>query len=356
MRRQERINLHRKQEAMKLKKGAPLARDLINGVPTLRATKEGIVEYVKYNGTMYKNKYELSTKVLDDSLIKTAGNFDLNSGGDINLTAANDLNITTKTHFGTVDVSAQTFTITNTISTKTVNHPTLKLMRNVDVEDTGVHGTYGDIGQITFSGLNSNGDAHDYCLIQGKIDDDAAGSEDGSLILSVYDGGSLNPILYIENDRVGINASTPSYMLDVGGGDSGDNVRCYDIYTHDGGAHSSDERMKENIVDSALGLNFINTLKPRSYKWKDTPEFERDGDTIPAHTYTRTHYGLISHEVKETMDSLSISDVDFAGYIYNEIDEQYQLRYNEFISPVIKAIQELSTKIDAMQIEINDLK
>ena len=60
MRRQERINLHRKQEAMKLKKGAPLARDLINGVPTLRATKEGIVEYVKYNGVLYKNQYKFS--------------------------------------------------------------------------------------------------------------------------------------------------------------------------------------------------------------------------------------------------------------------------------------------------------
>ena len=56
------------------------------------------------------------------------------------------------------------------------------------------------------------------------------------------------------------------------------------------------------------------------------------------------------------MDDLSLSDTDFAGYIYNEIDEQYQLRYNEFISPLIKSVQELSSKIDAMQIEINNLK
>jgi hypothetical protein len=193
-------------------------------------------------------------------------------------------------------------------------------------------------------------------FIRLQIGDDENASEDGKLFLGVIDGGTENPILNINNDRIGINALIPAYQLDVAGGAVGANIRCYDIYTHNGGVHSSDERMKENIVDSSLGLNFINALKPRSYKWKDTPEIIMDGRTVPAHAYTRTHYGLISQEVKQTMDSLSISDTDFAGYIYNEIDEQYQLRYNEFISPLIKSIQELSSKVDAMQVEINNLK
>ena len=58
MTRQDRINLHKKQERLQVKSGVPLAVDLKEGVPALRTTTEGVVEYVKHNGVLYK-------KVLD---------------------------------------------------------------------------------------------------------------------------------------------------------------------------------------------------------------------------------------------------------------------------------------------------
>jgi len=58
MTRQERIALHKKQERTQLKKGVPVATDLDEGVPVLRTTGEGVVEYVKHNGVLFK-------KVLD---------------------------------------------------------------------------------------------------------------------------------------------------------------------------------------------------------------------------------------------------------------------------------------------------
>ena len=58
MNRQERISLHKKQERMQVKKGVPSASDLKEGVPALRTTTDGVVEYVKHNGILYK-------KVLD---------------------------------------------------------------------------------------------------------------------------------------------------------------------------------------------------------------------------------------------------------------------------------------------------
>ena len=58
MTRQERISLHKKQERLQVKSGAPVAADLKEGVPVIRSTGEGVVEYVKYNGVLYK-------KVLD---------------------------------------------------------------------------------------------------------------------------------------------------------------------------------------------------------------------------------------------------------------------------------------------------
>ena len=36
--------------------------------------------------------------------------------------------------------------------------------------------------------------------------------------------------------------------------------------------------------------------------------------------------------------------------------EKYALRYNELIAPLIKAVQELSAKVDSQQLEINQLK
>ena len=58
MTRQERISLHKKQERLQVKKGTPSVADLKDGVPVLRFTGEGVVEYVKTNGVLFK-------KVLD---------------------------------------------------------------------------------------------------------------------------------------------------------------------------------------------------------------------------------------------------------------------------------------------------
>ena len=54
MTRQERIALHKKQERLQIKNGVPSVHDLKEGVPVLRSTDDGVVEYVRYNSTLYK--------------------------------------------------------------------------------------------------------------------------------------------------------------------------------------------------------------------------------------------------------------------------------------------------------------
>ena len=169
-----------------------------------------------------------------------------------------------------------------------------------------------------------------------------------------------------------------------------------DIYSHDGGVHVSDGTKKDQITDSSLGLDFIDRLRPVSYKWKDTeyeetyeispPESETyeeleefiltpaqydeennliseaiydtrtvtktrhippvTGTRTVTQSFTRKHYGLISQEVKSVLDDLEISTVDFAGYI--DSNGEKGLRYNEFIAPMIKAIQELNQKVESL--------
>jgi hypothetical protein len=58
MTRQERISLHKKQERTQIRDGVPSQPDIKEGLSELRRTSEGVVEYVKHNGVLYK-------KVLD---------------------------------------------------------------------------------------------------------------------------------------------------------------------------------------------------------------------------------------------------------------------------------------------------
>jgi hypothetical protein len=135
-----------------------------------------------------------------------------------------------------------------------------------------------------------------------------------------------------------------------------------DIYATNGTIQTSDQNNKDNIATSDLGLSFIDKLSPKSYKFKGK---------------TRTHYGLIAQDVETVLSDISKATSDFAGFIktdapvqlYNERDEaqnripsgkaigdvklaahtDYGLRYGEFIGPLIKAVQELSAKVTALE-------
>lgn len=98
-----------------------------------------------------------------------------------------------------------------------------------------------------------------------------------------------------------------------------------DVYATNGTIQTSDKRQKEKIKDSDLGLDFINSLRAVRFLRKKGK---------------RTHYGLIAQEVESVLDGK-----DFAGLIYDKDSDQYGLRYEEFIGPMIKAIQELSDEI-----------
>ena len=132
------------------------------------------------------------------------------------------------------------------------------------------------------------------------------------------------------------------------------------IYATNGTIQTSDRNEKNTIVDSDLGLSFINKLKPVSYKFNGK---------------TRTHYGLIAQDVETTLDGK-----DFAGFIKSDIPEikyeekedlpsgksvgdvktaahtSYGLRYNEFIGPLVKAIQELSTEVETLKTKVAALE
>jgi hypothetical protein len=123
--------------------------------------------------------------------------------------------------------------------------------------------------------------------------------------------------------------------------------------------HSSDERFKKDIATNTdCGLDFINELRTVTYKWKAPSELDDsfssyDKDKTEA-SYTNTIYGLIAQEVKSAMDKHNITNFDG----WSELgDEKIQsISESMFVFPLIKAVQELSAKNDALEARIKKLE
>ena len=65
-----------------------------------------------------------------------------------------------------------------------------------------------------------------------------------------------------------------------------------------------------------------------------------------------------SEEVREALDSVA-PGVDFAGWVLenkDDPDSQQALRYEQFIAPLIKAVQEQQAQIEALKAEVAALK
>lgn len=98
---------------------------------------------------------------------------------------------------------------------------------------------------------------------------------------------------------------------------------------------TSDWRYKDNIISSSLGLNFLSKLKPVSYTRKNDEK-------------ARTEFGLIAQEVEEVLKQEGIEN---SGMLTITDEGMYELRYNDLIAPMIKAIQELSIKNEIIEVK-----
>ena len=120
---------------------------------------------------------------------------------------------------------------------------------------------------------------------------------------------------------------------------------------------TSDARTKTDIQNTDLGLDFVNKLRPVSYIYnKDEYRVSGDkkiGETKTKVQFVRRHHGLIAQEVRELIDPDK-----FAGWVImdkNDPDSEQGLRYDEFIAPLIKAVQELTVRLEAAENKLKGL-
>ena len=205
----------------------------------------------------------------------------------------------------------------------------------------------GDYGSVQINGSGQNG-------WEGfSIDGRAVFMHNGSTSTGLYNDVNNEWLFYsLHNDYSAMyfNGSqkikTENYGCKIAGtcrphvtngGDSGaSDARWGTVYASNGSINTSDRNEKNTIIDSDLGLNFINKLKAVSYKWND----EELGE--------KTHYGLIAQDIEETIKEIG-KDVDNIGMIDKPEKGAMGLNYNELIAPLVKAIQELSAKVAALE-------
>lgn len=197
----------------------------------------------------------------------------------------------------------------------------------------------------------------------------AANSMPGIFIVSTTPSATVAPLDRNATDSAGNfkPLTDNAYQLGVSG------LRWASLWCANGTIQTSDKRTKTDISDAALGLDFINALRPVSYKWVDgKTEVVRqaytdaegneipEGEEIPSNatpgriiTKTtpgeRTHWGLIAQEVKAAAEA---AGVDFGGWVLSDTEDpesQQALRYDQFISPLIKAVQELSARVAELE-------
>jgi len=147
------------------------------------------------------------------------------------------------------------------------------------------------------------------------------------------------------------------YSVTLGSGAGSD--RIYNRFdTNASWTRVSDVRYKEEIEDNTdCGLAFINDLRPVTFKWKakadidsDLPDY--DAEATERHSDQKM-YGLIAQEVKQALDAHNITD--FGGW--EESAQGMQAISQEmFIHPLIKAVQELTAKLEAAEARITELE
>jgi hypothetical protein len=106
----------------------------------------------------------------------------------------------------------------------------------------------------------------------------------------------------------------------------------------------SDERDKTAIEDLSYGLNFINDMRPVEFTWN-----RRDG------TFgTKKDMGFIAQDLMDV--EIEHSSATRTRLVNSENPDRLEADYMRTYPILVKAVQELSAKVDALEARIATLE
>lgn len=153
-------------------------------------------------------------------------------------------------------------------------------------------------------------------------------------------GGLDTPIIYATNAEVSLIGSYS--------GTTGSGTALIRVSNGAVRVTSSRRELKDNISDYSYGLAIVNQLRPRTFNWKDQadePDFEKElhRDYI--------EHGFIVEEIEEVSGHL-------LNYVPNNDGSRKPVMWksNDFISLLVSAVQELSSKNNELEARITQLE
>ena len=165
------------------------------------------------------------------------------------------------------------------------------------------------------------------------------------------------------------SASSSNNQIAMGGSVNGnaDNSLCFGAGTTDSaiafGATSitapSDIRLKEDIQDEVVGLDFINELRPVTFRWKKEKDVPEDMVAHGQGSEERVmngkyNHGFVAQEVKEVIDNTPDLKEGFDMWTEDDVDGRQRIGEGSLIPMLVKSIQELSAEVEDLKKKAHD--
>ena len=110
----------------------------------------------------------------------------------------------------------------------------------------------------------------------------------------------------------------------------------------------SDARDKKDIADLNAGLGFINALRPVQFTWDMRPTTGMDGEILEGRKGD-PDTGFLAQDLKAAQVATGIT---IPGLVYDDNPEKLEAGYGKLLPVLVKAIQELSAKVEALEAQL----
>jgi hypothetical protein len=187
------------------------------------------------------------------------------------------------------------------------------------------------------SGVNVTTGFSNTCIGQGAGSSLDANSNGNTFIGNGTGTNTVGPITGTGNICIGNGASpsTASVIQEITlGGPSIGALRCAQTTI----TSLSDARDKKEIEELPVGLDFVKGLKPVKFVWDDRDE---NGN------HDVKDFGFIAQDLKKSQEDANLAET--LKLVYEENPEKLEASYGKLIPVLVKAIQELTAKVEALE-------
>jgi hypothetical protein len=110
----------------------------------------------------------------------------------------------------------------------------------------------------------------------------------------------------------------------------------------------SDARDKKDVAPLDAGLDFINALNPVRFTWNMRPEEDHEGNMVQGRK-DDPDTGFIAQDLKAVQEATGIV---IPGLVHDNNPDKLEAGYGKLLPVLVKAIQELSAKVEALEAQL----